>query len=138
MIHYQKNAKLIQEELIHLYDSVAWSNYSNNAKMLEQSWKHSLLNYVAYDNKKPVGLIRLVGDGYSIIFIQDILVRPEYQRQGIGTHLIQLALREYPNYYQIHLVTDDTEKTKKFYESIGFKALSDLGCIGFTYLGGRN
>ena len=32
-----------------------------------------------------------MGDGFSVLFIQDILVLPEYQRKGIGTKLLQTA-----------------------------------------------
>ncbi|MGX7076836.1 GNAT family N-acetyltransferase [Globicatella sanguinis] len=34
-------------------------------------------------------MIRVVRDGYSILFIQDILVLPEFQRQGIGSTLLK-------------------------------------------------
>ncbi len=36
-----------------------------------------------YDEKEPVAYIRLVGDGHSVIFVQDPFARPDYQRQGI-------------------------------------------------------
>ena len=36
----------------------------------------------AYDEDRLVGLIRVVGDGLTIVFIQDLLVYPQYQRQG--------------------------------------------------------
>lgn len=88
--------------------------------------------YAAYVNDKMVGIIRVVGDGFSVVFIQDLLVYPEYQRMGIGTALLQKVLEEYSKVYQLHLLTEDTEKTIQFYKSIGFIMDTDIGCRAFS------
>ncbi|WIK67604.1 GNAT family N-acetyltransferase [Globicatella sanguinis] len=77
-------------------------------------------------------MIRVVGDGYSILFIQDILVLPEFQRQGIGSTLLKKVINTFSNVYQMHLLTDDMEKTRKFHESVGFKDVKDLQGAAFT------
>ena len=59
--------------------------------MLEHAFEHSLRILGAHDGEKLVGIIRAVGDGYSVLFIQDILVLPEYQRKGIGNRLMDAA-----------------------------------------------
>ena len=51
-----------------LYSSVGWTNYTNNPTMLEQAVKASLWQLAVYDEKELVAYIRLVGDGYSVIF----------------------------------------------------------------------
>ena len=99
--------------------------------MLEQAFEHSLKILGAYDNEMLVGIIRAVGDGYSVLFIQDILVHPEYQRNGIGTKLLDSMLKIYPDVYQTQLVTDCTEKTVAFYKSCGFLPYSEMKCEGF-------
>lgn len=78
--------------------------------------------------------MRAVGDGYSIIFIQDILVLPAYQRQGIGRNLLEQAISHFPGIYQLHLLTDNAEKTRSSYEALGFTAVDSLGCVAYTYL----
>ena len=70
-----------------------------------------------------------------ILFIQDILVTPEYQHQGIGTKLLQQTLEKYKNVYQIQLTTDNSMKTISFYESNGFTSLTSLNCVSFIYSG---
>ena len=67
-----------------------------------------------------VGLIRLVGDGFSSVLVQDLIVLPIYQRQGIGSALMKEALEDYKDAYQVQLVTDQTERTLEFYRSMGF------------------
>ncbi len=119
------------EEILNLYGSVGWCSYTNRLDMLEHAFEHSLKILGAHDGEKLVGIIRAVGDGYSVLFIQDILVIPEYQRKGIGTKLLKSILDLYPDVYQIQLVTDNTEKTIAFYKSCGFLPYSEIGCEGF-------
>lgn len=124
-----------EQEILNLYQSVGWSNYTQNPEMLKNAYEHSLKIIGAYDEDKLVGIIRVVGDGYSIIYIQDILVLPEYQHQGIGTLLMKKVLDDYAQVYQKVLFTDDTEKTKQFYQSVGFVMDTDMDCRAFTKMG---
>ena len=119
------------DEVINLYKSVGWCSYTNRPEMLKHAFEHSLKILGAHDGNKLVGLIRAVGDGYSVLFIQDILVLPEYQRKGIGTRLLKSMLGFYPEVYQTQLATDKTEKTIEFYKSCGFLPYSETGCEGF-------
>lgn len=118
-------------EVLALYKAVGWTNYTQNPQMLQQAFAHSLKIWAAFDGETLAGLIRVVGDGASIIYIQDLLVRPEYQRKGIGTALMKKILDEYAGVYQKCLAADDTEKTAAFYRSLGFEQLDDWGCCGF-------
>ena len=78
-----------------------------------------------------MGIIRAVGDGQTIVFVQDIIVLPEYQRKGIGTKLLKAVMEKYKDVYQMELLTDYTDKTKAFYRSVGFTASDDMGCVAF-------
>lgn len=99
--------------------------------MLKRAYESSLYIIGAYHGEKLVGIIRAVGDGASIVFIQDILVLPEYQRQGIGTALLKAILEKYSHVYQTELMTDNTEKTIGFYRSLGFTPAGECGCLAF-------
>ena len=91
----------------------------------------SLLSLAARENGTLVGLLRAVGDGCTVVLVQDLLVRPDHQRRGIGTALMQAALERFRSVRQVQLLTDDTEKTKGFYRSLGLLTLPELGCCGF-------
>lgn len=134
MITYKQNPQLDFQAVLDLYASVGWTGYSSHPEMLEKVLEHSLLDLAAVDGDCLVGLLRAVGDGYSIIFIQDILVLPAYQRQGIGRNLLEQAISHFPGIYQLHLLTDNAEKTRSFYEALGFTAVDSLGCVAYTYL----
>ena len=49
------------------------------------------LNITAYDDKKLVGCLRILSDGYFFGTITELLVLPEYQKRGVGSKLLQLA-----------------------------------------------
>ena len=78
-----------------------------------------------------MGLIRAVGDGQTIVYVQDILVYSEYQRKGIGTALVNALLSHFKSVRQIILTTHNSPKTISFYESLGFVQMTQLGCVGF-------
>lgn len=120
-----------EEEIARLYTAVGWTAYTDNMPALREGFKNSMLVLAAYDGEELLGVIRTVGDGAAIIFVQDILVFPDKQRQGIGTALLMAILERYPNVRQIELATDNTPKTKAFYKSMGFKEMSEIGCCGF-------
>ena len=120
-----------EAEILPLYKAVGWSNYYEHPEMLKKAYAGSLCTLAAYEDETLTGIIRCVGDGYSILFIQDILVYPEYQRRGIGTALMKAVLEKYSHVYQIELATDNTEKTISFYKSLGFRPMQDIGCCGF-------
>ena len=121
-----------EQEILSLYESVGWDNYTKNPQMLKEAYLHSLRIYAAYVDNKPVGIVRVVGDGSSVVFVQDLLVYPEYQRKGIGTALLKAIMEEYRGVYQLHLLTDNTEKTVAFYKSLGFVMDTDINCRAFT------
>ncbi|MBP7174909.1 MAG: GNAT family N-acetyltransferase [Thermoclostridium sp.] len=118
-------------EIVNLYKSVGWMNYVKLQDMLKKAYENSLCVLAAYKDDKLVGIIRAVGDGVSIVFIQDIIVLPQYQRQGIGTMLLKAIMEKYQSVYQMELFTDNTEKTVSFYKSVGFKPANEIGCLSF-------
>ena len=120
------------EEIINLYKSVGWTNYLERIDILEEAYANSLCVLGAYDSDRLVGIIRAVGDGQTIVFVQDIIVLPKYQRKGIGTKLLKAVLEKFKNVYQMELLTDDTEKTAAFYRSAGFVPAGEIGCISFV------
>ena len=134
MITIKKQEIVKLEDVLHLYQAVGWTNYTHQPEMLEQALSHSLVIYVALDGDAVVGLIRLVGDGFSSVFVQDLIVLPIYQRQGIGSALMKEALEDYKDAYQVQLVTDQTERTLEFYRSMGFETLSTYDCTGMTWM----
>lgn len=70
-----------------LRSSVNWKKLS--VIQADKALKGSLYTICAYDNEMPVGMGRIVGDGVVIDYIQDLIVRPEYQHSGVGRMIIE-------------------------------------------------
>lgn len=122
-----------EKEIISLYSSVGWTAYTNAPDKLRRGFENSPLVFAAYECDRLVGLIRCVGDRETIVYIQDILVSPEYQRQGIGSALLQEVVSHFSHVRQIVLSTDREERTLQFYKSLGFVLMEQIGCCGFMY-----
>lgn len=50
----------------------------------------------AYDGGRLTGCLRVLTDGYYFGTITELLVLPEYQHQGIGSQLLELARENAP------------------------------------------
>ena len=121
----------IEQEILSLYASVGWTAYTDHPDVLRKGFENSMLTLAAYEDDRLLGIIRAVGDGHTVVFVQDILVFPEHQRKGIGSTLLQAILDRYSHVRQIELATDNTPKTIAFYKSMGFQEMSEIGCCGF-------
>ena len=120
-----------EAEILPLYESVGWTAYTDNPEILRKGFESSMRILAAYEGDQLLGIIRAVGDGYTVVFIQDILVFPEHQRKGIGSALMRAILDRYSHVRQIELATDNTPKTIAFYKSMGFCEISEIGCCCF-------
>lgn len=77
-------------------DAVAFISFANavwkgdyDVKRTEQALSKTL-NITAYDENRLVGCLRILTDGYYFGTITELLVLPQYQKQGIGSKLLQL------------------------------------------------
>jgi len=130
-IVYTTENSLSLTELLHIYNDVGWTAYTNKPEILAAAIKQSLCVITARHNGNLIGMIRAIGDGLTVIFIQDLLVLKAFQNQKIGTTLIQLLFNKYKHVRQKALMTDDTIKTRSFYKSLGFTACDNGKTIAF-------
>lgn len=130
MIEY-KQLVLDKNEITNLYNSVGWSAYLKDNETLFEGIKNSLFSYAAYKNDKLIGLIRVVGDGKTIVYIQDILIDPRFQNNKIGSNLLSCILHKFKDVRQILLTTDKNVKTMNFYKNNGFVNYEDINLVGY-------
>lgn len=90
-----------QAELVSLYTSVEWTSYTRDLEALERAVRQSSLVVCARsDSGELLGLARAVSDDVSICYVQDILVRPNAHRQGVGRSLMRAVLTRYAHVMQ--------------------------------------
>jgi len=132
MIEYKINHQLTDKQLRPLYESVEWLAYTDKFVDLSLLIKDCSLVISAFDQDKLVGLIRVISDNVSIAYIQDILVYPDYQKQGIGHTLLKQVLDHTKHIRQTLLITDGSDnKANQFYKNNGFVSLEDYKLKGY-------
>lgn len=120
------------KDLLALYSDAGWTAYTCNPELLLTAYENSLKVISAWDGNQLTGIIRAVGDGCTILYIQDIIVLSSYQRNGIGKQLMQDLLNIYPTIRQKVLMTDNQPETIAFYTSLGFVPTEKHNGIAFT------
>lgn len=115
-----EDASVRREELVELYDAVGWAAYTNRPETLERAVQNSSRVVIARLNNELVGLARVISDGATIAYLQDVLVHPRVQRHNLGSELVRRAFAPYETVRQKVLITDDEPATRAFYESLGF------------------
>ncbi len=74
------------EGFIALRHKIGWGE--TDVEMARNSLAHSLFHVVIYDESRIIGMGRVVGDGSMYFYVQDVVVDPDYQKQGIGRALM--------------------------------------------------
>ncbi|CAM3585163.1 N-acetyltransferase domain-containing protein [Deinococcus saxicola] len=120
------------DELPSLYASVDWTAYTRDTQALARALRQSSFVWTARnEGGELVGLVRGLSDDVSILFVQDLLMLPDWQRRGVGRTLIEAVLARYPHIMQMALLTDDRPEQLAFYESLGFQNTWNLGLNAF-------
>lgn len=129
---YQETKEIESDQLLALYQSVGWSSYTDNFEGLKEGLANSLKVITAWHGDQLIGLIRVVGDGKTIIYIQDILVNPAFHGKGVGSKLIGKILADYQAVRQIVLMTEEAPAVRGFYEKHGFKSCDQGQAVSFA------
>ncbi|MGE7366352.1 GNAT family N-acetyltransferase [Desemzia incerta] len=130
-IIFKENQHLPEKAVHALYDSVGWSAYTKDMEKLLRGIQNSF-TITAYKEQELIGLVRYITDEETILFVQDLLVKPDFQRQGVGGELLDRVLNKHPEVNQNLLLTDRTENTISFYKRQGFKMAEDLEAAAFV------
>ena len=131
-IRYETSKAISDKDLRPLYNSVGWVSYTEAIDDLNDLIQNSQLVISAWSNQRLVGLVRTIGDGLSIQYVQDLLVHPEFQKQQIGTTLFEEVKKQSSHIRQFLLITDnsqDNQDTIKWYEKNGMIPLTDANMI---------
>ena len=114
---YIFNKPVSVKALADLRESVGWNR-------MESEYKNPLLtsyyHIAVYEKEALIGYIDCVSNGVTDAYIQDLMVRPDYQGRGIGTDLMEKMIDYLKNkhIYMISVVFD--ESLKAFYKKFGF------------------
>lgn len=120
MITYDN--KLEAEDYNRLRETAGWSIIEKG--QAETGLRNSVFRIRAIDEGKTVGMARLISDGGYVAFIADVVVHPDYQKMGIGKHMITSIMSHITdNMKEGQMVAVQlmaAENKEAFYEQFGF------------------
>lgn len=122
------------DQLIALYANAGWCTYPNAPDQLLRAVENSLQVVTAWEGDELIGLARAVGDGETILYIQDVIVHSNYHHVGVGTQLMAMLMSAFPDVRQVVLLADDSPATADFYAGLGFCRAEDKGCVSYMQL----
>ena len=110
------------DEFNNLTNSVGWGIREKN--IIEEALKNTLYSLCVYDDNKLIGYGRIIGDKTIFLYIQDIMVIPEYQNKHIGTGIMNNLLKQINEYKKINpsirTYLGASKGKESFYEKFGF------------------
>lgn len=110
------------KEFNYLTDSVSWGTRKN--LIIEEALKNTLYSLCVYDDDKLIGYGRIIGDKTIFLYIQDVMVIPEYQNKHIGTGIMKNLLKKINEYKKINpnirTYLGASKGKESFYEKFGF------------------
>ncbi|TQS76379.1 GNAT family N-acetyltransferase [Ornithinibacillus gellani] len=131
-IVFREDKYIEQVQLKALYEDVEWYAYTNDVDQLQQAISNSLYVLSAWDEGQLVGLLRAVGDGLTILYIQDVLVLRRYQNQGIASAMMKQVMEKYKAVRQKVLLTEEAPDVRHFYEKNGFQSCDQGTTVAFA------
>ena len=130
-ITYREIHEFTPAELADLFLSVEWSS-GHFPEKLAAAMRGFETVCSAWDGDRLVGMICAMDDGVMTAYVHYLLLRPEYQGQGIGAELVERVKEKYKDYLRIVLVAYDAELP--FYEHCGFTKAKDASPMFITEL----
>lgn len=80
------------EEFVRLRKETDWG--VPTIEQTRQALSHSPWGMVALNGDACIGMVRCVGDGSIILYIQDVIITENYRGQGIGQTLMSKLIAE--------------------------------------------
>lgn len=130
MITIEEN-KISVADFNRLTDKVGWG--TRDEKVVEEALNNTLYSVSIYDDNKVVGYGRIIGDKTIFLYIQDIMVIPEYQGKKIGSKIMNVLLNQIEEYKRVNpnirTYLGASKGKEEFYKKFGFitRSEADLG-----------
>jgi ribosomal protein S18 acetylase RimI-like enzyme len=107
------------DEMREVYASVGWTKHTN--EIIRQVFEASNVIALVTVNGRIIGIGRAMTDGVFNAAIYDIVVHPDFQRQGIAKKIMEFLLDKLSNVSCVHLIS--TTGNEGFYRKFGLKML---------------
>ena len=124
-----------EEEIADLYRAGGWWKEEYKPEDLRPLIRGSFVFAVASDTKTghAVGMGRVISDGVSDGYIQDLVVLPQYRKRGTGKQILAALVDKclQSGITWIGLIAEP--ETERFYQPLGFRTME--GHVPLIYRG---
>lgn len=115
------------EELLEMLESVEFNTYS--IEQLEKALKNTMYMVKVLVDGKLAGIGRVVGDSSIVCILTNIIVKPEFQRKGIGSIIVnrlrELVEENVKDGDKLQIELTPMAGKEEFYQKCGFKYKPD-------------
>jgi aralkylamine N-acetyltransferase len=114
-----------EDEIVELYKAGGWWKESYEKSGIPDLIKGSFAFAVVIDTtqKKAIGMGRVLSDGISDAYIQDVVVYHSYRKQGLGGQLVQKLVNHCISHGILWIALIAEPGTSDFYIPHGFKPM---------------
>ena len=107
------------DEMKEIYSSVGWTKHTK--EIIRQVFEASNVIALVTVNGRIIGFGRAMTDGVFNAAIYDVIVHPEFQKQGIARQIMEYLLNKLSNISCVHLIS--TSGNEDFYKKLGLKRI---------------
>lgn len=127
MFKFTEEKIFTQEQVQQLFRSVNWVS-GEYPQRLYKALMHSSTVLTVWDDNKLIGLTRVLDDTAMLAQIHYVLVRPEYQGQGIAGRMLEYIKEKYKDFLYIEVMPED-RKNVPFYVKHGFSVMDNGAAV---------
>jgi GNAT superfamily N-acetyltransferase len=117
-IELRHQQELPREQVISLYRECGWSSAEKPDRLLK-ALANSDIVISAWQTDTLIGLGNAISDRALVVYYPHLLIRPAFQRQGIGQQILTALQERYADFHQQILLSD--HQAVKFYQKQGFQ-----------------
>jgi ribosomal protein S18 acetylase RimI-like enzyme len=125
-VTFTEKKHLNPEQLLRLFHQAPWAKH-RTLKDARDMLRHTDVALCAWDGDQLVGFGRVLTDFVYRATIWDVIVDEAYQKQGIGSELVQRILT-HPRLKKVELFWLCTRRPE-FYETLGFSSKEQTGMV---------
>jgi ribosomal protein S18 acetylase RimI-like enzyme len=116
-----------EDEIADLYRAGGWWKEEYRVEELRHLIRGSFLFAVATDEKtgRAIGMGRVLSDGVSDGYIQDLVVLPEYRKSGIGSLIVSTLVKKCHEKGLTWIALIAEPDSDSFYIPLGFQKMEN-------------
>ncbi len=115
-----------KEKYLELFETTDWNtSYQASSYELNKAIQNSWYVIAAYENHELIGFGRIVSDGVLYAMIYDLIVKPAFQSQGVGTCILEQLIEKCKKVNMRCIQLFSAQGKIDFYQKRGFIQRSD-------------